>query len=90
MFETTEYDLFLDAIAKKPDDWFPRLVFADWLIDLARVLRMSVLQVSVLIPLVTVSALNEPNSSLDESARHQTLSSEVLRGRIVQSVHFLR
>ena len=29
----SEYDLFLEAIAKEPDDWFPRLVFADWLIE---------------------------------------------------------
>ena len=34
MSETnSEYDLFLDAIAKEPHDWFPRLVFADWLIE---------------------------------------------------------
>ena len=26
-------DLFLEAIVKEPHDWFPRLVFADWLIE---------------------------------------------------------
>ena len=33
MNQPSEYDLFLEAIAKEPDDWFPRLVFADWLIE---------------------------------------------------------
>ena len=33
MSDPSEYDLFLEAIAKEPDDWFPRLVFADWLIE---------------------------------------------------------
>ena len=29
----SEYNLFLEAMAKEPHDWFPRLVFADWLIE---------------------------------------------------------
>ena len=33
MSQNAEFDQFLRAIAKDADDWFPRLVFGDWLIE---------------------------------------------------------
>ena len=74
----------LDLVAQEP---------GDRLVDFGRVLRMPLIEVAVLVPLhfaVAVRDLKEPHAPLQKAAGQQTLSSEILRHRIIDAVQFLR
>ena len=62
----------------------------DGFVDLCCVGGVAIAKIAVLIPLVTVRALNEAHASLREATREQALSPEVFRLRFIDAVEFFR
>ena len=73
-----------------PRDFRSRSKPAIGLINLRSILLVIALEVLMLVPFVRMAHLNEPHAFLREAPRHQTLTAEILRDRIVETVEFLR